>query len=103
MDLIKENLNVIYNLCRNSRTLDEDSVYEMIEFVADTHDVRIEKLHEEYIRYAEFIYPFIEKMYTLSEDLEWPYHIQSISKGEYPLEKIPSYLQEFTGKLYYKK
>ncbi len=103
MDVIKENINIILNLkTRKQQNLTRD-VFEMIELIVETSEFQVTKLHEEYIRNLQYIYPLIEKNFSITEEMEWPYHAKSIYDGKYPLEKLPSHLRSLARNLYYQR
>ncbi|MCB1178780.1 MAG: hypothetical protein KDK36_14440 [Leptospiraceae bacterium] len=101
MDVILENIRIINSLQNRKKNDPGEDIYEMIEMVVETSSYNISKLHEEYIRNLSFVIPYIEKMYTLTDELEWPYHADSIFQGKYPLEKLPNHIRNLTKKLYY--
>jgi hypothetical protein len=103
LDIIQENIRVIQNLQKNKKIEITDEIYEMIELVAETSNFSISKLQEEYIRNINFLIPFLQKMYTITEEMEWPYQAESIFLGKFPLERIPIHIRPIAEKLYYNK
>lgn len=54
------------------------------------------------IRNAEIFAEYInEENYLIEDDDRWYWHIASIVKGEYPLEKLPEHVRDIAAKLYY--
>ncbi|MCP5494715.1 MAG: hypothetical protein H7A23_09180 [Leptospiraceae bacterium] len=101
--MIKEYIERIHCLKQKKPALELDDIYEVIDFVAETHDIYIDKVHEEYIRNLFYIAPYIEKVYTITEDMEWPYQAKRIINGNFPLEDIPTHIRETAQNLYYKE
>lgn len=83
--------------------MDQFEIYDLIDFVVDTYNVNLGKLHEEYIRNLSYISPFIERGFTITEEMEWPYQTRAILDGIYPLEKLPLHIRGIANQLYYCK
>lgn len=101
MDVIKENIDIILALRNRRKGEDTEPVYEMIDLVVETSNYAVDRLQEEYIRNLKYIVPFIENMFTVTEDMEWPYQARSICEGKFPIENLPVYLQKIAIQLYY--
>ncbi|MCE9501858.1 MAG: hypothetical protein K8R21_15360 [Leptospira sp.] len=53
------------------------------------------------IEVAKFLAPdFSVKDFDYSNDA-WPWHVDEISRGVYPLEKLPEHVRDLAKKLYY--
>ncbi len=103
MDYIKEQLSTLHKLRSIGDKMDQFEVYDLIDFVADTYDVNLSRLQEEYIRSLSYISPFIERGFTITDEMEWPYQTKAILEGEYPIEKLPLHLRGIAYQLYYCK
>jgi len=99
MDWIKENVSLIHSLRNRKRKVNEYDIYDMIDAVAETHDINVGELHSEYIRNLVHIVAYTE---NVRDEPEWPYRAKEILAGKFPLEKLPVHVRELARQLYYR-
>lgn len=101
MDIIPEKLNLINTLKNRKQDGNYEEIYDLLDFLTETGEFHLEKLQKEFIKNLNYFVPFCKNLTKSGYELDWPYMAEEITKGIYPLEKIPSHLREYTAKLYY--
>ncbi|MCE9501323.1 MAG: hypothetical protein K8R21_12620 [Leptospira sp.] len=99
MDWIKEKIALIHSLRNNKLKVNEYDVYDLVDFVAETHDINVGEMHQEFIRNLVYIVPFTA---NATDEPEWPYHAKEILEGKYPIEKLPVHIRTLAKELYYR-
>lgn len=99
MDYIREKIRLIQSLKIKKKPDGMEEIYELLDFLSETGQYRLDELQKEFIKNLQFFIPYLNS--ETNDDLDWPYMAKSIFYGTYPIEKIPNHLRDLTKKMYY--